>query len=203
MTDDDIKGTWYWGSPNFPQLGHHITMRHPRTAPCNCQCPWLADNHGKLVTLFYDHEVPGIEMPDEFEFALRKRVEVWATDLKDGVHGYGSLCHVRLPGTGLRDAEAWNIVGRQCTGALVMQQRELVRHVKHGESALSPQGAARVASDMLGREIAADDVRALSVRDLLAHANPSLLDPKIGCDAVAPPLSEQKMQEWGRLRSLD
>jgi hypothetical protein len=200
---DDVKSTWWSGSPELPQLGHHITMRQPRPRPCNSLCPWLVENHGTTVNLFYDHEVPGIEMTNtEFTFAPWKRARIWDGNLKDGVHGYGSLCHVRMLGTQLRSGDAWDIVGRQCTGALVMQQRELLRHVKCGESALSPQGAARVARDMLGREVADHGLCKLDIRELLANAHPSLLDPNIGSEAVAPPLSEQEMREWEQLRGL-
>jgi hypothetical protein len=80
-----------------------------------------------------------------------------------------------------------------------MQQRELLRHVARGSSALTPQGAARVASDMLGRRIAEDELGGLDVAELLANAHPSLLDRKIGSDAVAPPLSESELAEWERL----
>jgi hypothetical protein len=202
--DDDIKSTWYSGNPDLPQLGHHFTMRQPRPKPCNDQCPWLMDNHGKSVRLYYDHEVPDIGMPDnEFTFAAWKRARIWDDYLKDGVHGYGSLCHVRLPGTQCQSGDVWDIVARQCTGVVVMQQREVVRHVERRQSALSPQGAARIASEMLGREVSEDGLVALDVQELLAHAHPSLLDPTIGSDAVAAPLSEREMSEWGRLCRRD
>jgi hypothetical protein len=194
----DVKSTWCTGCPELPQLGHHVTMLHPRPQPCNNQCPWLADNHGKTVNLWYDHEVPGIPMPEEFAFAPWKRAQVWADDLRDGVPGYGSLCHVRLPGTHRRSDDAWDIVGRQCTGALVMQQRELLRQVERGESALSRRGAARVAGDMLGREVTEQELGKLDLRELLAHAHPSLFDQRIGSDAVAASLSERERQEWDR-----
>jgi hypothetical protein len=173
-------------------------MLQPRPRPCNHQCPWLADNHGKTVKLRYDHEVPGIPMPEQFTFAPWKRTEVWADDLRDGVPGYGSLCHVRLPGTHRRPDDAWDIVGCQCTGALVMQQRELLRQVEGGTSALSPRGAARVAADMLGREVTEEELGKLELQELLAHAHPALLDPRIGSDAVAATLSEREKQRWDR-----
>jgi hypothetical protein len=84
-----------------------------------------------------------------------------------------------------------------------MQQREVVRYASRGESALSAQGVARIASEMLGREIGEQSLSALNVRELLAHAHPSLLDPKIGSDAVARPLSKREMREWSELRSRD
>src|SRR5262249_9713406 len=145
--------------------------------PCNDQCPWLVANHGKTVELYYDHEVPGIAMPESFTFAPWKRADIWENDLRNGVPGYGGLCHVRLKGTELTPRNTWNVVSRQCTGALVMQQRELLRHVERGDSALTPQGAARVASDMLGTQVAEHELRDLDVRALLANAHPSLLDP--------------------------
>jgi hypothetical protein len=185
------------------RLVHHVTMCSPRSRPCNSQCPWLVSNHGRTAELFYDHEAPGIPMPEGgFTFAPWKRARVWDNDLRDGVHGYGSLCHVRLKGTQQGPGNMWHVVSRQCTGALVMQQREVLRHVKRGESALTPQGAARMAGDMLGREVAEHELGDLDVGELLEHANPSLLNPKIGSDAVAPPLSEREIHEWERLRRL-
>jgi len=200
--DKGIKGTWYSGNSELPQLGHRVTMCEPRSKPCNNQCPWLVANHGKSVKLYYDHKVPGIAMPEgEFTFAPWKRAGIWDDHLKDGVHGYGSLCHVRLPGTQQPAGGRWDIVACQCTGALVMQQREVVRYASRGESALSAQGVARIASEMLGREIGEQSLSALKVRELLAHAHPSLLDPKIGSDAVARPLSKREMREWSELGS--
>jgi hypothetical protein len=153
-------------------------------------------NHGKSICLDYDHEVPNIEMPEEFSFAPWKRARIWEEYLKDGVHGYGSLCHVRLPGTQHHADDTWDVVGCQCTGALVMQQRELLRFVERRKSALSAPGAARVAGDMLGREISQTEVGKLDVREVLAHAHPSMLDPRIGSKAVAPPLSQREIRDW-------
>lgn len=202
--DNGVKSTWYSGNSELPQLGHRVTMHQPRPTPCNNQCPWLVANHGKSVKLYYDHKVPGIGMPDgKFTFAPWKRAAIWDEHLKHGVHGYGSLCHVRLPGTQQPSGEAWDIVACQCTGALVMQQREVVRHVTGGGSALSAKGAARIASEMLGREIAEHALAGVDVQELLAHAHPSLLDPNIGSDAVAAPLSQRELSEWRRLRGRD
>ncbi len=193
---DDTKTTWCIGTER--QDVHHVTMLRPRPRTCNDQCPWLQANHGKTVTLYYDHEVPGIPMPESFTFAPWKRADVWKNDLCHGQPGFGSLCHVRLKGTGPTPRNTWNVVSRQCTGALVMQQRELLRHVQSGNSALSLQGAARVASDMLGRPVTEPEVCKLDLATVLAHAHPSLLDPAIGCDAVAPPPFEHEIQEWRR-----
>jgi hypothetical protein len=198
---DQVKSTWSSGGGALTQLVN-VTMRPAKPRPCNTQCPWLVANHGRTVRLFYDHEVPGVAMPEgEFTFAPWKRARVWADDLRDGVDGYGSLCHVRLPGTRLGPGNMADVVARQCSGALVMQQREVLRRVQGGECALTPAGAARVAGEMLGREVAEHELTDLDVRELLEHAHPSLLDPKIGSDAVAPPLSEREMVEWGRLRA--
>jgi hypothetical protein len=200
---DDVKSTWCVDGEEQTQLVHHVTMCSPQSRPCNGQCPWLVANHGRTVELFYDHEVPGIPMPEgEFTFASWKRARVWDNDLSDGVYGYGSLCHVRLQGTRLRSDSMWDVVARQCSGALVMQQREVLRHVGRGESALTMQGAARVAGDMLGREVAEHELGDLDVRELLEHAHPSLLDPEIGSAAVAPTLSEREIREWELLRRL-
>jgi hypothetical protein len=77
-----------------------------------------------------------------------------------------------------------------------MQQREALRHVERGHSALTPQGAARVAAEMLGRPVAEHELATLNPRDLLDLAHPSLLDPSIGSDAVAPAPSEREMRDW-------
>ena len=197
---NDVKSTWHVHGEEQPPAVHHVTMLRPSSAVCNGQCPWLLDNHGTTVQLLYDHEVPGLPSQTEFTYSPWKRSEIWDSNLKGGVCGYGSLCHVRLPGTQLRDRTAWDVVSRQCSGALVMQQREVLRHVERGESALTLAGAARVATDMLGREVAEDEVRTLDLGVLLAHAHPSLLDSAIGSDAVAPLLSEPEIERWRRLR---
>jgi hypothetical protein len=196
--DENVKSEWLIGTET--QDVHHVTMLKPRSRPCNKQCPWLTANHGKTVELFYDHEVPGIDVPTSFTFSTWKRVDIWENGLRNGVHGYGGLCHVRLKGTELTPRNTWKVVSCQCTGALVMQQRELLRHVERGDSALTQQGAVRVASEMLGRQVAEHEVPDLNLRAVLANAHPSLLDRNIGCDAVAPPLSEREMQKWERLR---
>lgn len=203
MSDpDDVKSTWRVDGWARPKDAHHVTMRSPLPRTCNDQCPWLVENHGRAVELAYDHEVPGIPMPEgQYVFEPWKRACLWEEDLKDGVPGYGALCHVRLEGTQRRDGNVWDIVGRQCTGALVMQQREVLRHVARGESALSPEGAARVAGDMLGREVAEPELGTLDVRDLLEHAHPWLVDPRIGSDAVAPALTDEEIRAWEQLRA--
>jgi hypothetical protein len=194
----EIKGTWCVGGKASGQLVR-VTMLESRPRPCNSQCPWLVANHGKTAELAYDHRVPGVAMPEGgYAFAPWKRARIWETDLRDGLVGYGSICHVRLQGTGQVLGNIGEVVACQCTGALVVQQRELLRHCERGESALSPRGAARVASDMLGREVTEHELGDLEIRDLLEHAHPSLLDPKIGSDAVAPLLSEREMDQWKR-----
>jgi hypothetical protein len=198
---DDVKSTWYVDGWARPKDAHHVTMRSPLSRTCNNQCPWLVANHGRTVELAYDHEVPDIPMPEgPYSFEPWKRACLWEDGLKDGVPGYGALCHVRLEGTQRQPGNVWDIVGRQCTGALVVQQREVLRQVERGESTLSVQGAARVASDMLGREVTEHQLGNLDLRELLRHAHPSLLDPGIGSDAAAPPLTEGEIQEWERLR---
>ena len=153
------------------------------------------------MELAYDHEVPDIPMTEgPYVFASWKRASLWEDGLRDGVPGYGALCHVRLEGTQRKPGNVWDIVGRQCTGAFVVQQREVLRHVERGESALSAEGAARVASDMLGREVTEHELGNLDLRELLQHAHPALLDTNIGSDAVAPPLTDREIQEWKELR---
>lgn len=194
--DDKVRSKWCIGTET--QDVHQVTMLEPIASTCNDQCPWRTANHGRTVELYYDHEVPGIPMPEQFAFSEWKRADIWENDLRHGVHGFGGLCHVRLAGTECSERGAWNVVSRQCTGALVMQQRELIRHVQHGRSALTPEGAARVASDMLGLEVQARDLDRLDLGVLLSHAHPALLDDAIGCNAVAAPLSEHERAEWSR-----
>jgi hypothetical protein len=78
-----------------------------------------------------------------------------------------------------------------------MQQRELLRYVEGQPSALSHQGAVRVAGDMMGRAIDQVEIEALAVSDLLPHAHPRLLDCSIGAVAVAPLLTAQEISRWG------
>ena len=161
---DDVKSTWCVDGWARPKDAHHVTMRSPLPRTCNHQCPWLVANHDRTVELAYDHEVPGIPMTEgPYIFASWKRASLWEDGLRDGVPGYGALCHVRLEGTQRKPGNVWDIVGRQCTGAFVMQQREVLRHVERGESALSAEGAARVASDMLGREVTEHELGSLDL----------------------------------------
>lgn len=197
--EPEIKASWFSGCPEFPQLGDRFKMLHSRDRPCNDQCPWLVENQGRSLKLRYDHEVPGIGMPDgDFEFAPWKRSEVWHGDLRDGVAGYGSLCHVRLQGTGQHEDGTWEVVGHQCTGALVMQQREVIRHVEHGQSALSRRGVARLASDMLDRSVTDEQIADIDRNEVLRRAHPALLDQDIGAPIVAPAPTEDERAAWKR-----
>jgi hypothetical protein len=47
-----------------------------------------------------------------------------------------------------------------------------------------------------GRDVTETEIDTLGLGALLAHAHPSVLDPAIGSDAVAPPLSKEEIQEW-------
>jgi hypothetical protein len=191
----ETKASWAIGTET--QDVHRITMLEPRSRTCNRQCPWRAENYGKSGPLEYDHEVPGIPMPEDFNFATWKRADIWKNDLCHGEPGYGGLCHVRLAGTKLTERGTWNIVSHQCTGALVMQQRELLRYVAHGKnSTLTDRGAARIASDMLGRKITENELAQLDSRELAAAAHPALLDAAIGCDAVAAPFTAEECATW-------
>ena len=55
---------------------------------------------------------------------------------------------------------------------------------------------------MLGREVAEDEVARLDISNLLDHAHPSLLDPAIGSEAVAPPLTARELRDWGPAEPL-
>jgi hypothetical protein len=194
---DEVKATWHVVDEDVPD--HRVTLLNLRSRPCNTQCPWLVANEGRSTQLAYDHQVPGIPMPEgEYDFAPWRRGRVWEDDLTDGLLDYGSLCHVRMRGTARRLDGGWDVVSHQCTGALVMQQREVLRYVEGRRSALTLWGAARVAGDMLGRRVIEGELQDLDVGDLLEHAHPSLLDPAIGSDAVAPPLTERELYDWGR-----
>jgi hypothetical protein len=48
--------------------------------------------------------------------------------------------------------------------------------------------------------VAEHDLGNLDLRELLRHAHPALLDPSIGSDAVAPPLTDREIQDWKGLR---
>ena len=73
-----------------------------------------------------------------FTFAPWKRARVWDTDLKDGAY-LRQPVSCRLPGTQLNRGNVRDVVARQRTGTVVMQQRELLRHVVRGER--SPRAA--------------------------------------------------------------
>jgi hypothetical protein len=194
---DDVVRTWWEDGWSRPKDAHLVTMRSPLLRTCNNQCPWLVANHGRTVELVYDHEVPGIPtLEGPYTFASWKRAYLWESGLKDAMPCYAALCHIRLKGTQRRSGNVWDIVGRQCTGALVMQQREVLRRIERGESALSMQGAAGVASEMLSRDVTESELDNLDLQELLRHAHPSLLDRRIGSDAVAPPLSDREIHEW-------
>ena len=81
-----------------------------------------------------------------------------------------------------------------------MQQREVLRHVERGESALSLQGAARVASDMLAARWRSRSSATWIFGNCCGHAPPSLLDTQIGSNAIAPPLTDREIHEWAGLR---
>lgn len=175
---------------------HHVILHAAADQPCNNQCPWLEANHGLVVELEYDHEVPGIPMsPGPYSFDPSKRVQIWENNLQDGICGYGNVCHVRLKGTHEREDGSWQ-VARQCVGALVMQQRELIRHLEHRSSALSRAGAARVASELLGRPVTEEQLDAVGVDEVKARAHLALVDDRIGCSEVASPLSDREVRAW-------
>jgi hypothetical protein len=192
-----VKVVWFSGPADLPQLGDRITMLEARTTICNGQCPWLRDNQGASRPLYNDHEAASIEVASEpFDFGTWRRSELWDAELRDATAGYASLCHVRLKGTERRSDDSWHIVGRQCTGALVMQQRELLRFLIGGASALSPAGAAGVASAALDRPVTVEDLPGIPRRELHRALHPRILDPAIGCDAVGPPVSLDELAEW-------
>ena len=88
-TNHSVRATWCIATET--QDVHQVTMLKPIASTCNEQCPWRQANHGRTVELYYDHEVPGIPMPENFTFAPWKRADIWNNDLKHGVHGYGGL----------------------------------------------------------------------------------------------------------------
>jgi hypothetical protein len=204
MAGDDVKATWTEPGKNGSVIS--VSMLEPRSRQCNSVCPWRVANHGKTVPFEYDHEVPGIPVDTHCRFTP-ERYAHWWDHLKTGRYGdWRNLCHIMREGTwtetltSLIGVTRWNVVPCQCTGALVLQQRELLRHVEHGRSALTAEGAARVAGDMLGRQVAVHDVAGLRVRELLEHAHPALLGSEIGSPHLAP-VSDRERREWGRLTS--
>jgi hypothetical protein len=165
---------------------------------CNHSCPWRFENHGKLAKYAWDHEAEDVPTRPVVHYT-RDRFWRWWQHLRTGKYGGGigmDLCHVALKGTMFSGARR-RLVTRQCTGGLVIQQRELLRHVTRGESTLTLAGAALVAGAMLGREIAEHDVQGLDVDELLEHAHGSLLDPEIG-SMVHEPLTDREVEEWAR-----
>jgi hypothetical protein len=101
---------------------------------------------------------------------------------------------VRLQGTERTERETWNVVSRQCTGAWCAAARTLAPRAAR-QQALTPAGAARVASDLLGLVVTEEEVAALDLTTLVAVAHPALLDPK-WLRLVAPALTEVEQREW-------
>ena len=211
-----VKATWL---ERHGSVTVQVLMHEPKARPCNRSCPYRVANHGKSRPFTYDHEVEGIPYDPICHYTLEKYEAQWDA-LKHGQHGQRpsaghvqlvagqpSCCHVARRGSGemplsgaFGQPVAARLVANQCTGALVLQQRELLRHVENGSSGLTRRGAARVATDMLGREVSKRALSRLDVGELLEHAHPALLDQAIGNPLLAP-LSERELSEWGsRLR---
>jgi hypothetical protein len=196
---DDVKATWT--QPGKAGSVVDVTMLEPRSRQCNRACPWRVANHGKTVPFEYDHEVANMPCDTHCHYTAENAAHWW-DHLKTGLYGdWRNLCHVMRRGTwehtqkSLLGPVRWKMVACQCTGSLVLQQRELLRHVEHGKSGLTGEGAARVATAMLGREIAESDVAGLDVGELVRHASPSLLDPQIGSPHLAP-VSGRERSAW-------
>src|SRR4051794_4500272 len=126
MSPDDVKATWHEGPIQ-------IVMREPKSKPCNTSCPWMVANHGKTMPYAYDHEVAGIPFDPECTYTPEKYRVAWSA-LRHGkpgtrptrgrtATGQPTLCHIARRGT-----EYPTLVACQCTGALVLQQREAIRH---------------------------------------------------------------------------
>jgi hypothetical protein len=201
MRDDDrVKATWE--QPGKGRSVVSVVMYEPRTRQCNRSCPWRVSNHGKTIPFEYDHEVANVPTDTHCHYTP-ERAALWWDHLKTGRYGdWRNLCHVMRKGTWdhmltnrLTGITRWHMVACQCTGGLVLQQRELLRHVENGRSALTAEGAARVASDMLGREVGEHDVAVLDVSELLQHAHPALLDPQISSPHLAS-LSDRELRDW-------
>jgi hypothetical protein len=211
MGENNVKATW---RESTPDVVIEVVMHEARPKQCNHQCPWRVANLDLVTVFVYDHEVPNCPYdPGSYEMTSGRYEYLW-DHLKTGRYGdQRGLCHIARRGTweharidGFTGKARWKLVACQCTGALVLQQRELLRHVEHGRSALTQEGAARVAADMLGREVAESEVAGLDprnlraqtvgVRELLEHAHPALLDAEIGSPLLAP-VSERELCVWG------
>lgn len=212
----DVKATWTERVFNGTATVR-VVMRQPKSRPCNRSCPWRVANHDKTVPYVYDHEVLGIPYDPTCKYTREKYEASWDA-LKHGQHGQRasaghvklvagqpSCCHIARRGTrelplgGMYGRPLAQLVANQCTGGLVVQQREVVRHVESGSSALTRAGAARVASDMLGRDVSGRELPRLDVGELLAHAHPALRDQQIGSPLLEP-VADVERDRWARAR---
>ena len=83
-----------------------------------------------------------------------------------------------------------------------MQQRELIRRVQRGRNALTPEGAARVASDRLGPEVQVSDLERLELDVLLSHAPRRGWTMQSAATRSLPPLVEHERRESSRGESM-
>jgi hypothetical protein len=115
------------------------------------------------------------------------------------VDGAQMACHTRREEKLLGPAEIPVLRVFECTGARVLLDRELLRYVQQGPeaSALTCKGARRHAAVLLGRDelLSESELHGLDWRELVEHASPSLADPRIQFEGVAP-LSEQELRDW-------
>jgi hypothetical protein len=189
-----------------------VCMLEPRDRQCNKSCPWRVASFGTAPAFEYDHEVIGRPSDSTCRYSDETYAGYWEM-LRTGSYDWANLCHVARRGTRAHDP-SWSPGGTvpladgrrvqvdqthvvcQCTGSYVLQQREVLRHVETGTSAMTPAGAARIAGEMLGRPVTEDELSSLDVRELLRGAHPALLNPDIGSPHLAP-LSADERGSWG------
>jgi hypothetical protein len=209
----DVKAQWIAEGADDDEGAYfyRVCMLEPRGRQCNKSCPWRVANWGTSPDFVYDHDVAGTPTGNTCRYTDENYAGYWDS-LRTGSYDWANLCHVARRGTqrhhpwvspgpsvtlddGRRVRVNQTHVACQCTGSIVLLQRELLRHVECGASALTPAGAARIASDMLGRTVNEGDLAGLGVRELLERAHPLLLDPAIGAPQLAP-VSEREARDW-------
>lgn len=184
-----------------------VIMHEPKAGACGKWCGWRTFNFGQTVVCEDDHEIEGewAGGNNVCEGDAATYTKMWdrgrndsGAGLKDG---YPQLCHIQRRGSGeptpdeQRAGVDRRVVACQCASSVVLQQREAIRQVENGTSALSLTGAAAVAADMLGRRVFRWDLTRLDVGDLLAHAHPALFDDTIGSPLI-PALSAGEIARW-------
>lgn len=161
----------------------HTKKTAAKSRPC-ATCPWRKSNWGR-------DDTPHPEYYDDFA-----REAIWSNSdgllFPPGIGGrFGNsvICHVGYSQPGKPDADT----SPECSGVLVLQQREVLRYHKYGDAALYPHnthGLTRiavleVAGEMIGNpDLTLPQLRSLKREQLLQAAHVAINDEDIAHDSL-------------------